>query len=46
MPKNSPETPGAEMPAKIGISHNKSAEKIDRRISVAPMMDWPESPVA
>jgi tRNA-dihydrouridine synthase A len=28
------------MPAKIGISHNKSAEKIDRRISVAPMMDW------
>jgi hypothetical protein len=40
MPENSPETSAAEMPEKIGISHNKTAEKIDRRISVAPMIDW------
>jgi tRNA-dihydrouridine synthase A len=40
MPQNPAETPGAEIPTKIGISNNKTAEKIDRRISVAPMMDW------
>src|SRR5882762_720176 len=40
MPQNPAETPGTEIPTKIGISHSKTAEKIDRRISVAPMMDW------
>src|SRR6202023_1210112 len=40
MPQNPAETPDAEIPTKIGISHNKTAEKIDRGISVAPMMDW------
>src|SRR5215831_12210702 len=40
MPQNPAETRSDETPTKIGISHRKSAEKIDRRISVAPMMDW------
>jgi tRNA-dihydrouridine synthase A len=40
MPRNPAETPDAEMPMKIGISSDKKAAKIDRRISVAPMMDW------
>src|SRR6202167_6624984 len=25
---------------KVGISSDQEAEKVDRRISVAPMMDW------
>ena len=29
-----------ETPTKIGISSDKTAAKIDRRVSVAPMMDW------
>jgi tRNA-dihydrouridine synthase A len=29
-----------ENPAEIGISSDKTAAKIDRRVSVAPMMDW------
>jgi tRNA-dihydrouridine synthase A len=29
-----------ETPKKIGISSDKTAAKIDRRVSVAPMMDW------
>jgi tRNA-dihydrouridine synthase A len=29
-----------ENPTKIGISSEETARKIDRRISVAPMMDW------
>src|ERR1700693_3840808 len=29
-----------ESTGKIGISTEQSAQKIDRRISVAPMMDW------
>lgn len=40
MAENPAEAPGTEIPTKIGISHNKTAGKIDRRISVAPMMDW------
>jgi hypothetical protein len=40
MPRNPAETPGAETPAKIGVSSDKKPAKIDRRISVAPMMDW------
>ena len=40
MPRNPTETPDAESPTKISVSHNKTAEKIDRRVSVAPMMDW------
>jgi hypothetical protein len=40
MPKNTAETPGSEMPIKIGISADFSREKLDRRVSVAPMMDW------
>jgi hypothetical protein len=40
MPQNPVETPNAGMPIKIGISDDFSREKIDRRISVAPMMDW------
>jgi tRNA-dihydrouridine synthase A len=40
MPQNPAETPHIETPEKIGISHHKTAEKVARRISVAPMMDW------
>jgi hypothetical protein len=40
MPQNPAETPASEKPKEIGISHRKSAGMIDRRISVAPMMDW------
>jgi hypothetical protein len=29
-----------ETPAKIGISDEKPAGKIDHRVSVAPMMNW------
>src|SRR2546429_7088097 len=31
-----------ESTGKIGISSDQKAERIDRRISVAPMMDWPD----
>ncbi|MBS0581063.1 MAG: tRNA dihydrouridine(20/20a) synthase DusA [Proteobacteria bacterium] len=40
MPKNPAETRSEAKPTEIGISHRKSAGIIDRRISVAPMMDW------
>src|SRR6516162_5530744 len=40
MPTNSAETPDAGKPAKISLSDDFPREKIDRRISVAPMMDW------
>jgi hypothetical protein len=40
MPRNTAETPHSEEPMKIGISSDISREKIDRRVSVAPMMDW------
>jgi hypothetical protein len=40
MPINPAETPESETPIKPGISAVVSREKLDRRISVAPMMDW------
>jgi hypothetical protein len=40
MPTNPAETPDSEKPAKIGLSDDVSREKIDRRISVAPIMEW------
>src|SRR6267143_3658084 len=40
MSRNPTETPGSETPTKIRISSDQKAEKVDRRISVAPMMDW------
>jgi tRNA-dihydrouridine synthase A len=40
MPTNPAETPESAKPKKIGLSDDFSREKIDRRISVAPMMDW------
>jgi tRNA-dihydrouridine synthase A len=40
MPRNSAETPESEKPTKAGISEGFSREKLDRRVSVAPMMDW------
>jgi tRNA-dihydrouridine synthase A len=40
MAQNPAETPGTEIPAKMGISHIKTAGKFDRRLSVAPMMEW------
>src|SRR6516165_12037843 len=43
MSTNPAETPDSEKPAKMGTSDDSSREKIDRRISVAPMMDWPYS---
>jgi tRNA-dihydrouridine synthase A len=40
MAKNPAETPNIEKPTEIGISHRKNAGISDRRISVAPMMEW------
>jgi hypothetical protein len=40
MPTNPAETPDSGKPAKVGLSADFSREKIDRRVSVAPMMDW------
>jgi tRNA-dihydrouridine synthase A len=37
---NHAETPRVETATKQGISGEKSGKSIDRRISVAPMMDW------
>src|SRR5215469_15782835 len=39
MPTNPAETPDSGKPAKIGLSDDFPREKLDRRISVAPMMD-------
>ena len=40
MPINPAETPDSKMPIIVGISADVSREKLDRRVSVAPMMDW------
>jgi tRNA-dihydrouridine synthase A len=40
MPKNPAETPESKTPIKAGVSADFSREKLDRRVSVAPMMDW------
>src|ERR1700684_1080011 len=40
MPINPAETRRTEKPTEIGISDGVSRGKLDRRISVAPMMDW------
>jgi len=40
MAKNPAETPHASKPTEIGKNADKSAGIVDRRISVAPMMDW------
>src|SRR5215813_9340992 len=40
MPTNPAETTDSGEPKKIGLSDDFSREKIERRISVAPMMDW------
>src|SRR6516164_5300028 len=40
MPTNPAETPEPGKPAKIGLSDDLPRGKIDRRISVARMMDW------
>src|ERR1700686_2285127 len=40
MARNPAETPSMESTGKIGLSSDQEAAKIDRRISVAPMMDW------
>src|SRR5204863_531515 len=39
-PRNDAGTRSMEGTGKIGISSDQKAAKIDRRISVAPMMDW------
>src|SRR6202140_5536534 len=40
MARNPAETPSMESTGKIGLSSDQEAAKIDRRVSVAPMMDW------
>jgi hypothetical protein len=40
MPTNLAETPDSGKPSKMGLSDDFPRGKIDRRISVAPMMDW------
>jgi hypothetical protein len=43
MPTNPAATPESEMPKKLGVSADFSREKLDRRVSVAPMMDWTDA---
>ena len=40
MARNPAETPSMESTGKIGISSDQKSAKLDRRVSVAPMMDW------
>ena len=40
MPTNPAQAPESGKSVKIGLSEDFSREKIDRRICVAPMMDW------
>jgi tRNA-dihydrouridine synthase A len=40
MPTNPAETPQSRKPEKPGLSPEPAAAKIDRRVAVAPMMDW------
>jgi hypothetical protein len=40
MPRSTVETRGTEKPTEIGIADGFPGRKLDRRISVAPMMDW------
>src|SRR5260221_13523291 len=40
MPTNTAETPDSKKPINVGVSAEFSERKLDRRISVAPMMDW------
>src|SRR6185312_15077665 len=40
MPRNPAETPESEQPGKIRVPEDSSAGRLDRRLSVAPMMDW------
>jgi hypothetical protein len=44
MTRDPAETTDTETPANRGISFDQKARKIDRRISVAPMMDWTDDP--
>jgi tRNA-dihydrouridine synthase A len=43
IPRNPAETPRMENSAKIGIFSEKPGVLIDRRLCVAPMMDWTDS---
>lgn len=40
MPNNPAETPQSPKPIKIGVSDGNSRAELDRKVSVAPMMDW------
>jgi hypothetical protein len=42
MPKNPAAAPESQMPLKAGASGDLSRDKLDRRVSVAPMTDWPD----
>ena len=42
--RNAAETPMSENPIKIDISSEKQSTLIDRRLSVAPMIDWTDKP--
>jgi hypothetical protein len=44
MPRNPAETPESENAGKVGVSDEFSRKNIDRRVSVAPMMDWSDDP--
>jgi len=41
---NPAETSMTENSIRIGISNKKSRDMLDRRVSVAPMMDWTDAP--
>jgi hypothetical protein len=43
MPQEATEMAESGKPTKIGLSDEFSRENIDRRVSVAPMMDWTDA---
>ena len=45
MPTNPTETPESSKPPKIGLSDDFPREKLDRQVSVAPMMDWTDEAI-
>jgi hypothetical protein len=40
MARNPAEMPDTETPVKAGVSSEQKTARVERRVSVAPMMDW------
>jgi hypothetical protein len=43
MPNNPAETGESAKPIEIGVSDGNSRDELDRKLSVAPMMEWTHS---